>query len=194
MRAGAATLEVIDGLRCCVCGAAAPELVVVLYHGGAHGVEFAALAALLCERLLPRRLPGRPAAVSKWRELVRARRDEVPVRRNNGRGGEGARVVRATPGGVPEMRTRQRRFLDARKQGGRRTITDRLASRASRDCRRVKWSSGVGSRRWRERSGAVRIWTRAASSSTVAVDVALDLLHGRTAPCRRASSRSSGAL
>ena len=50
-------LEVIDGLRCLCVGAAAPELVVVLYHGyGAHGVEFAALAALLCERLLPRRL------------------------------------------------------------------------------------------------------------------------------------------
>ena len=53
VRAGAATLEVIDGLRCLCVGAAAPELVVVLYHGyGAHGVEFAALAALLCERCL----------------------------------------------------------------------------------------------------------------------------------------------
>ena len=56
VRAGAATLEVIERPPLLVWGAAAPEFAVVLYHGyGAHGVELAALA-LLCERLLPRRL------------------------------------------------------------------------------------------------------------------------------------------
>ena len=112
IRAGAATLEVIDGLRCLCVGAAAPELVVVLYHGyGAHGVEFAALAALLCERLLPRRLqvvlPQCPSGES-WFELdVTKYLYAVTM-------GEAAkaRVVRATPGGVPELRTRQRHFLE----------------------------------------------------------------------------------
>ena len=68
--------------------------------------------ALLCERLLPRRLqvvlPQCPSGES-WFELdVTKYLYAVTM-------GEAAkaRVVRATPGGVPEMRTRQRRFLDA---------------------------------------------------------------------------------
>jgi phospholipase/carboxylesterase len=111
--AGAAVLAVIDGVRCLCVGSVTPELVVVIYHGyGAHGVEFAQLAALLCERVLPRRLqivlPQCPKGRS-WFDLDVTKYLYAQMVGDAAK----ARVVRATPKGVPEMRRQQQRFLAA---------------------------------------------------------------------------------
>ena len=91
-------------------GRGGAELVVVLYHGRRACVE-SRLAALL-STVLPRRPRSscRSVQVERATRARRTGRYAVTWERRRRRAGKGR------PGGVPEMRTRQRRFPDARRR------------------------------------------------------------------------------
>jgi len=110
---GARAVE-IAGLRCCVLGSPNPELVVVIYHGYyAPASELVPLAQVLEARLhegghavqfvLPQ------CGESAWFNLDFSSYVMAVLQGE----AEKARVVRATPGGVEEMRASQSSFVAA---------------------------------------------------------------------------------
>ena len=141
----------------------------------AHGVEFAALAALLCERLLPRRLqvvlPQCPSGES-WFELdVTKYLYAVTM-------GEAAKasVVRRDARGRARAETKAAPLPRRRSGGGRASRRRNSASRASREGR-AEINQCVGCRLARADICSLR-----RQGAMVAVDLALDA--SNTGPSR----------